>query len=459
MSRAGKTPAPFSDARRRAWLRLWRSENIGPRTFQMLLKRFGSAEAAFEALPDLAGRSGRTIKIASEESIGRELEATAQLGARFIAMAEPEYPQLLLAIDTPPALIAVRGQADLLNRPAVAIVGARNASAAGLAFAERLARGLGQAGYIVVSGFARGIDSRAHRAALANGTIAVLAGGHDKLYPADQGPFLDRLLEDGAAVSEMPFGWEARGRDFPRRNRIVSGLSLGIVVIEAARRSGSLITARFAADQGREVFAVPGSPLDPRAEGTNDLLRDGATFCCEVDDVLRALAGRTPPKGPQGDLFSDRDAPDHEPLWDELDLPALAPAAGSGLTPEAGSGLAPAAEKKPAAQKAPEIERGAIQHLRGSRGTRTRRDGRRQPPSPRPRRRNARPHANFHRRARPGGGIDDPGCPRGPARIGTLRPPRAPRRRARVADHDRALNCRPERRENMLWLKEKICSG
>jgi DNA processing protein len=343
MSRVGTTPAPFSDARRRAWLRLWRSENIGPRTFQTLLKRFGSAEAALEALPDLAGRSGRTIKIASEDSIDRELEAAARLGARFIALAEPEYPQLLLAIDTPPALIAVRGQADLLNRPAVAIVGARNASAAGLAFAERLARGLGQAGYIVVSGFARGIDSRAHRAALANGTIAVLAGGHDKLYPADQGPFLDKLLEDGAAVSEMPFGWEARGRDFPRRNRIVSGLSLGIVVIEAARRSGSLITARFAADQGREVFAVPGSPLDPRAEGTNDLLRDGATFCCEVDDVLRALAGRTPPKGPQGDLFSDRDAPDHEPLWDELDLSALSPAAGSGLAPAAGSGLAPAA--------------------------------------------------------------------------------------------------------------------
>ncbi|MDR3461235.1 MAG: DNA-processing protein DprA, partial [Beijerinckiaceae bacterium] len=340
----GASPVPFSDARRRAWLRLWRSENIGPRTFQTLLKRFGSAEAALEALPDLAGRSGRAIKIASADSIDRELEAAARLGARFIAMAEPEYPQLLQAIDTPPALIAVRGHVDLLNRPAVAIVGARNASAAGLAFAERLARGLGQAGYIVVSGFARGIDSRAHRAALASGTIAVLAGGHDKLYPADQGPFLDKLLDDGAAVSEMPFGWEARGRDFPRRNRIVSGLSLGVVVIEAARRSGSLITARFAADQGREVFAVPGSPLDPRAEGTNDLLRDGATFCCEVDDVLRALAGRASPKRPQGDLFSDPAARDDEPLWDELDLSALEPAAGSGLAPAAG--------KKPAGKNA-----------------------------------------------------------------------------------------------------------
>jgi DNA processing protein len=347
MSPGGAEPGPFSDTRRRAWLRLWRSENIGPRTFQTLLKRFGSAEAALEALPGLANRSGRAVKIASEDSISRELEAAAKLGARFIAMAEPEYPQLLLAIDTPPALIAVRGRAELLNRPSVAIVGARNASAAGLAFAERLARGLGQAGYVIVSGFARGIDSRAHRAALANGTIAVLAGGHDKLYPADQGPFLDRLLEDGAAISEMPFGWEARGRDFPRRNRIVSGLSLGIAVIEAARGSGSLITARFAADQGREVFAVPGSPLDPRSEGTNDLLRDGATFCCDADDVLRALAGRTPGKGPRGDLFSDRDAPDDEPLWDELDLFASAPGASSnpGAPQESRAGVYPKHEE------------------------------------------------------------------------------------------------------------------
>ncbi|WP_246725305.1 DNA-processing protein DprA [Beijerinckia sp. L45] len=319
--------APFTEARRLAWLRLWRSDNIGPRTFQTLLKRFGSAEAALEALPDLLRHNnpGRAIKIAAVADIERELDLAARCGARFIAMAEPTYPKLLLEIDSPPAVIAARGNLDTLNRAAIGIVGARNASAAGLAFAERLARGLGQAGYVIVSGFARGIDSRAHRASLASGTIAVLAGGHDKLYPADQQPFLDRLLEDGAAISEMPFGWEARGRDFPRRNRLVSGLSLGVVVVEAARRSGSLITARFAADQGREVFAVPGSPLDPRAEGTNDLLRDGATFCCEVDDVLRALADRVPAKG-QGDLFSDAPARDDEPLWDELDLFGKAPA-------------------------------------------------------------------------------------------------------------------------------------
>ncbi len=317
----GKAATPFSDARRFAWLRLWRSENIGPRTFQTLLARFGTAEAALEALPDLlrARRPGRAIRIAAIADIEREIAAAARLAARFIAMDEPDYPQALRFIDSPPAVIAVRGRTECLNRPSLAIVGARNASAAGLAFTERLARGLGQAGYVVVSGFARGTDSRAHRASLATGTIAVLAGGHDRLYPADQEPLLDLLLEEGAAISEMPFGWEARGRDFPRRNRLVSGLSLGVVVVEAARRSGSLITARFAADQGREVFAVPGSPLDPRAEGTNDLLRDGATFCCEVDDVLRALADRGMEKG-QGDLFSDVAARDEEPLWDELDL-------------------------------------------------------------------------------------------------------------------------------------------
>ena len=318
---AADAPTEFSDARRLAWLRLWRSENIGPRTFANLLARFGTAEAALDALPDLvrAAKPGRAVRIAAVADVEREMEVAARLNARFIAMAEPTYPQRLLQIDSPPAVIAVRGNPDCLNRPAVGIVGARNASAAGLAFTERLARGMGQAGYVVVSGFARGTDSRAHRASLATGTVAVLAGGHDKLYPADQGLLLDLLLEEGAAISEMPFGWEARGRDFPRRNRLVSGLSLGVVVVEAARRSGSLITARFAADQGREVFAVPGSPLDPRTEGTNDLLRDGATFCCEVDDVLRALADRGMERG-QGDLFADGAARDEEPLWDELDL-------------------------------------------------------------------------------------------------------------------------------------------
>ncbi|MCX8252933.1 DNA protecting protein DprA [Beijerinckiaceae bacterium RH AL1] len=308
----------FDAARRFAWLRLWRSENIGPRTFQSLLSRYGTAEAALDALPELIrkARPGRPIRIATVAEIEAEMATAEKLGARFVCRDEAGYPPLLREIDSPPAVIALRGQASVLEKPAIAIVGARNASAAGLAFAERLARGLAQSGYAIVSGFARGIDSRAHRASLASGTIAVLAGGHDKLYPADQGPFMDQVLEDGAALTEMPFGWEARGRDFPRRNRIVSGLSLGVIVVEAARRSGSLITARFAAEQGREVFAVPGSPLDPRAEGTNDLIRDGATFCADVDDVLRALADRTP----RDDRLADAGKGDEPPLWDEMDL-------------------------------------------------------------------------------------------------------------------------------------------
>ncbi len=310
---------PFTEARRAAWLRLWRSENIGPRTFFSLVKRFGSAEAALDALPDLLGasRPGRHVRIAAPADIEREMEVARGMGARFLCRDEPGFPPLLREIDSAPAVIALRGQAAVLDRPTIAIVGSRNASASGLAFTDRLARDLVAAGYVVVSGFARGIDSRAHRAAMATGTIAVLPGGHDKVYPADQAPLLEALLEDGAALTEMPFGWEARGRDFPRRNRIVSGLALATVVIEAAHRSGSLITARFAADQGREVFAVPGSPLDPRAEGTNELIRNGATFCTGAEDVIRALADRAPGRG---DLFSDAEPREEPPLWDELDL-------------------------------------------------------------------------------------------------------------------------------------------
>ena len=176
-----------------------------------------------------------------------------------------------------------------MQQPAVAIVGSRNASAAGLTFAERLARGLGRAGYVVVSGLARGIDQRAHAASLETGAVGVLAGGHAKPYPSEAVPLIERMAESGAVVSETPIAQEPRGRDFPRRNRIVSGLSLGVVVVEAARGSGSLITARFALEQNRQVFAVPGSPLDPRAEGTNDLLKQGATICTCVDDVTTAL--------------------------------------------------------------------------------------------------------------------------------------------------------------------------
>jgi DNA processing protein len=326
----------LSDAQRFDWLRLIRSENVGPRTFRALINRFGSAHAAIEALPRILPR-GRAVHVATEEEIERELAQAARCGARFVAIGEPDYPPLLRRIDSAPPMLAMRGDAAVFARPAVAIVGARNASGAGLAFAERLVRGLAQAGFVVVSGLARGIDIRAHQVSMESGTVAVLAGGHDKIYPAEHTTALERLLLHGAALSEMPFGWEARGRDFPRRNRLVAGLAQGTVVVEAARRSGSLITARFAAEQGREVFAVPGSPLDPRAEGTNDLLRDGATICTSAQDVIDALARQI--ERPERDVFNEpepADAPD-EPLWDELDLPEIQAAP---KAPEAASSMA-----------------------------------------------------------------------------------------------------------------------
>jgi DNA processing protein len=270
--------ARLTDEQRIAWLRLIRSESIGPRTFQTLVNRHGGAGAALEALPQIARRSGRPgLKIASRDEVEREIEATHRLGGRFVATGEPEYPKALRAIDSAPPLIVVRGEAKALARPMLAIVGSRNASAAGMTFTERLARAVGEAGFTIVSGLARGIDTRAHRASLRTGTVAVLAGGLARVYPSDNEPLLEEIIaEGGAALSEMPLEWEPRGRDFPRRNRTVSGLALGVVVVEAARKSGSLITARFALEQGREVFAVPGSPLDPRAEGTNDLIRQDA---------------------------------------------------------------------------------------------------------------------------------------------------------------------------------------
>ncbi|HEY2757842.1 MAG TPA: DNA-processing protein DprA, partial [Pseudolabrys sp.] len=195
----------------------------------------------------------------------------------------------LQMIDDAPPLLAVAGKRDVFTRPLVAIVASRNASAAGMKFADRLARDLGQAGFVIVSGLARGIDAAAHRASLLTGTIAVLAGGHQRVYPHDHVELSQALIAEGASVSEMPLTWEPRARDFPRRNRLISGLSLGVVIVEAARRSGSLITARFAGEQGREVFAVPGSPLDPRAEGTNGLLKQGAMLIIEAADVISAL--------------------------------------------------------------------------------------------------------------------------------------------------------------------------
>ena len=298
----------LTDAERRDWLRLIRSENVGPVTFRGLLRRFGSAAAALDALPGLAKRGGaaRAIRVCSRDEAAREIEAVERFGATFIASCESRYPQRLAAIDDAPPLIAARGNAAALARPMIALVGARNASAAGLKFAERLARELGEAGFVIASGLARGVDSAAHRASIGSGTVAVLAGGQDRIYPEENIGLLDALLGEGVAISEMPFGWTPRAQDFPRRNRIISGLSLGVVIVEAAKRSGSLITARFALEQGREVFAVPGSPIDPRAEGTNGLLKQGATMVTEAADVLAVVEPimgelREPGAGAPGD--------------------------------------------------------------------------------------------------------------------------------------------------------------
>jgi DNA processing protein len=329
----------LTDEQRLDWLRLIRSENVGPRTFRALVNQYGGAAAALDALPDLARRGGRLLlKVCSRAEAEKEFTAAARLGVRFIAMGEPDYPKTLQAVDTAPPLIGLRGDAAVLAKPSVAIVGSRNASASGLTFTERLARQLGEAGYVVVSGLARGIDTKAHKATLETGTVAVLAGGQDRIYPAQNEPLLQAILEQGGAViSEMPMGWEPRGRDFPRRNRIVSGLSYGVVVVEAARRSGSLITARFALEQGREVFAVPGSPLDPRAEGTNDLIRDGATLCAGIEHVTSVLEPLVA-SGPSLDRSAEE--PHYtlgsEELWDELDLPDIARAPVRPVVPDAG---------------------------------------------------------------------------------------------------------------------------
>ena len=260
-------------------------------------------------MPGLAQRGGaaRAIRVCPRDDAEREIAAAEEFGATFLASCEDAYPPRLAEIDDAPPLIAARGNVAALARPMIALVGARNASAAGLKFAERLARDLGEAGFVIASGLARGVDAAAHRASLPTGTVAVLAGGQDRIYPEENIGLLDTLLAEGAAVSEMPLGWTPRAQDFPRRNRIISGLSLGVVIVEAAKRSGSLITARFALEQGREVFAVPGSPIDPRAEGTNGLLKQGATLVTEAADVLAAVrpiagglarAGRGPAEDP-----------------------------------------------------------------------------------------------------------------------------------------------------------------
>jgi len=275
-------------------LRLIRTETVGPVAFEHLLSLYGTAAAALDALPDLARKGGgRALRLPSKAEAEREIAATEKTGARFLAKDEADYPRLLAAIEAAPPLITVKGHVHLARPPAVAMVGARNASAAGQRLARELAGEIGRAGMVVVSGLARGIDGVAHVAALETGTIAVVAGGIDIVYPPEHAELQARIADAGLLVAEMPVGTQPQARHFPRRNRLISGLALGVVVVEAALKSGSLITARFALEQGREVMAVPGSPLDPRARGANDLIRQGARLVesgAEVVDILRPMA-------------------------------------------------------------------------------------------------------------------------------------------------------------------------
>lgn len=271
-------------------LRLIRSENIGPVTYFQLLARFGSAGAALAAIPDLAARGGgRVPRLASRAVAEREAEQVAKLGARYLFLGQPPYPKLLAEAESAPPVLIAKGDLALLERQCIAMVGARNASAAACRFARGLAQTLGEAGAVIVSGLARGIDAAAHDGSLATGTIAVVAGGIDVVYPPENEARQQAIGQRGLIVAEQPPGTEPRARHFPYRNRIIAGLAQGTVVVEAAPRSGSLITARCAADYGRDVMAVPGSPLDPRAQGCNQLIREGAILVQTADDVLEAL--------------------------------------------------------------------------------------------------------------------------------------------------------------------------
>ena len=273
-----------------ARIRLIRSPSIGPVTFRQLLARFGSAEAALTAIPDLAARGGgRAPSLFSAASAERELAQVEKLGARYLALGQGLYPPLLAELSDAPPLLIAKGDFGLFDRQAIGIVGARNASAAACRFARGLAHDLGQGGMVVVSGLARGIDAAAHDGAMDSGTIGVVAGGIDIFYPPENEERQRAMMERGLVIAEMPPGTEPRARHFPYRNRIIAGLCAGTVVIEAAPKSGSLITARLAAEAGREVMAVPGSPLDPRAQGCNLLIREGATLIQTAADVVEAI--------------------------------------------------------------------------------------------------------------------------------------------------------------------------
>lgn len=283
--------AELSDAERLACLRLIRSENVGPVTFRELINHFGGAQNALDALPELSRRGGfgRAVRICPSGEAEQELDSARRCGAIPLFTIEPGYPAVLARIDAPPPMLYVKGRLDLLSRPAVAIVGSRQCSAAGVQLAQSFAHDLGKAGLVVVSGLARGIDRAAHEASLASGTIAVLAGGLDWIYPREHADLQRTIGEQGCLLTDRPPGFNPREKDFPRRNRFIAGLAYGVIIVEAALRSGTLTTARYANDLGREVFAVPGHPLDPRAEGTNRLIKQGATLVTGADDVIEVL--------------------------------------------------------------------------------------------------------------------------------------------------------------------------
>ena len=277
----------LSFTERRDWLRLIRTQNVGPVSFRDLINRYGDASTALDALPSLIRK--KPIHPPRPDQVEAEMDYAEQMGVRLICAVEPDYPKYLRALDPPPPVISVLGRLDVLHKPCVAIIGSRNASAIGQRFAGSLAAELGQAGYTIVSGLARGIDAAAHQGSLTTGTAAVLGGGVDHIYPRENTELHAHIVQNGAIVSESPMGYRATARDFPRRNRIISGLCRGVIVIEAAERSGTLITARYALEQNREVMAAPGSPLDPRTKGCNRLIRQGAHLIESAEDVIAVL--------------------------------------------------------------------------------------------------------------------------------------------------------------------------
>ena len=273
------------------WLQLARCENVGPATFKQLIQTFGTAEKALEEMPEMIKKVGaRKIKIAKEDETIKEYEEIKKIGGQVICIGEPEYPKNLRNAEGSPTVISVIGDCETLGKNCVAFVGSRNASVAGVKMTAQLAQDVGNAGYVTVSGIARGIDAAAHKASVKTGTVAVFAGGIDHVYPQENEELAKEIVENGGClVSETPFGWKPRAQDFPRRNRIVAGLAMAVVVVEAAQQSGSLISAKLAAEMGRLVLAVPGSPLDPRSVGANNLIREGATLINNAQEIIDEL--------------------------------------------------------------------------------------------------------------------------------------------------------------------------